>query len=32
MKFNVKKVETVATTAVDANPGNPWKEAKVQCF
>jgi len=30
MKFNVKKVEKVATTAVDPIP--PWKETKKQCL
>lgn len=33
MKFNVKKVETVATTGLVAHDvGIPWKETKVQCF
>ncbi len=32
MKFNAKKVESVATTALACNDGGPWKEAKVQCF
>lgn len=32
MKFNVKKVETVATTAASYDGGVPWKEAKVQCM
>ena len=31
MKFNVKKVESVATT-VAVDPKNPWKETKVQCL
>ena len=32
MKFNARKVETVATTAFTCTEGGPWKEAKVQCF
>lgn len=35
MKLTVKKVEEVSTTTVVsdwANPGGPWKEAKVQCL
>lgn len=31
MKFTVKKMETVATTAA-ADPVVPWKEAKAQCL
>jgi len=30
MKFNVKKVESVATTVVAGK--NPWKETKAQCL
>ncbi len=29
MKLNIRKVENVATTAVEADP---WKESKVQCL
>ena len=35
MKFNVKKVETVATTAVIPvvdDAGGPWMESKKQCL
>lgn len=32
MKFSVKKVETVATTAFNTDPSVPWKEAKAQCL
>jgi hypothetical protein len=34
MKFNVKKVETVATTAaiIIDDAGGPWKESKKQCL
>lgn len=33
MKFNVKKVETVAVTdLVISDGGVPWKEAKAQCL
>lgn len=33
MKFNVKKLETVATTAMTTDSGSiPWKEAKKQCL
>lgn len=31
MKFNVKKLEIVATTAA-VDPVVPWKEAKAQCL
>lgn len=32
MKFNVKKVESVSTTAVAPAAKNPWKETKAQCL
>jgi len=33
MKFNVKKVESVATTAaIPPAAKNPWKETKMQCL
>lgn len=32
MKFNVKKLETVATTTAIDTGGVPWKEAKARCF
>lgn len=32
MKFNVKKLETVSTTAMAADDVVPWKEAKLQCL
>ena len=32
MKFNVKKLENVATTTSIDTGGVPWKEAKAQCF
>jgi hypothetical protein len=31
MKFNVKKVESVATTVV-VDAKNPWKETKMACL
>lgn len=31
MKFNVKKVEHIATT-MPADVPNPWKETKMQCL
>jgi hypothetical protein len=32
MKFNVKKLESVATTVAVDTGGIPWKEAKAQCL
>ncbi len=32
MKFNVKKLETVATTVASFDTPNPWKETKVHCL
>ena len=34
MKFNVKKVETVSTTAMAIidDAGGPWMESKKQCL
>jgi hypothetical protein len=34
MKFNVKKVETVSTTAaaIVDDAGGPWMESKKQCL
>jgi hypothetical protein len=32
MKFKMKKVETVATTAAVCDYPDPWKEAKVPCL
>lgn len=32
VKFNVKKLETVATTATSDDEIVPWKEAKNQCL
>ena len=32
MKFNVKKLETVATTSTIDDEIVPWKEAKIQCL
>ena len=32
MKFMVKKLETVATTAVADDPPTPWKETKIHCL
>ena len=34
MKFNVKKVETISTTAMAVidDAGGPWKESKNQCL
>lgn len=32
MKFNVKRIETVATTLENSWADVPWKEAKKQCL